>query len=112
MPGEGVGGLEERRGMTEGAEPSLLGEQLLVGHWIDGVMERKRGAARSERESQDLYVLVFHRKDEAETVCVDGWRLKGNTRQRGVLHHFSHLRPPTRCPYELLAAELERELLM
>lgn len=30
-----------------------------------------------------------------------------------LLLQVSHLRPPTdRCPYELLAAELERELLM
>lgn len=50
VPGEGVGRLEERRGMPEGAEPSLLGEQLLVGHWVDGVRERKGGAARNERE--------------------------------------------------------------
>lgn len=75
MPGEGVWRLEERWGMAEGAEPSLLGEQLLVGHWVDGVRERKGGAARSKRESglicSDFALLSqCRRKDEAEMVCV------------------------------------------
>lgn len=51
VPGESVGRLEERWSMPEGAEPSLLGEQLLVGHWVDGVRERKGRAVRSETES-------------------------------------------------------------
>lgn len=32
--------------MAEGAEPSLLGEQLLVGHRVDGVREGEGWAAR------------------------------------------------------------------
>lgn len=32
--------------MAEGAEPSLLGEQLLVGHRVDGVREGEGRAAR------------------------------------------------------------------
>ena len=32
--------------MAEGAQPSLLGEQLLVGHRVDGVREGEGRAAR------------------------------------------------------------------
>lgn len=41
--------------MPKGAEPSLLGEQLLVGHWIDRVRERKGGAVKSKRESELMH---------------------------------------------------------
>lgn len=61
--------------MPEGAKPSLLGEQLLVGHWVDGVRERKGGAARSKRElglmPSDFALLSQCRcKDKAGMVCV------------------------------------------
>lgn len=79
MPGEGVWRLEERWGMPEGAEPSLLGEQLLVGHWVDGVREREGWAARSRRESGLIgsdFSLLSHcrQKDEAGMVFVRAFR--------------------------------------
>lgn len=36
--------LDERRRVAEGAQASLLGQQLLVGHWVDGVREVERWA--------------------------------------------------------------------
>lgn len=36
--------------MAEGVETSLLGQQLLVGHRVDGVGEAERGADSSDRE--------------------------------------------------------------
>lgn len=41
---EGGRRLDERRSVSEGAEPPLLGEQLLVGHGVDGVREGEGGA--------------------------------------------------------------------
>lgn len=44
--GEGGRRLDEGRSVAEGAEASLLGEELLVGHGIDGVREGEGRAAR------------------------------------------------------------------
>lgn len=41
---EGGRGLHERRSVAEGAQPPLLGEELLVGHGINVVREREGGA--------------------------------------------------------------------
>lgn len=49
--GEGGRRLDERRSVAEGAEPPLLGEQLLVGHGVDGVREGEGRAARSKTGS-------------------------------------------------------------
>lgn len=46
--GEGGRSLDERRRVAEGAEPPLLGEQLLVSHGVDGVGEREGRAAKQE----------------------------------------------------------------
>lgn len=43
--GEGGRSLDERRRVAEGAEPPLLGEELLVGHGVDGVREGEGRAA-------------------------------------------------------------------
>lgn len=48
--GEGGRRLHERRSVAEGAEPSLLGEQLLVGHGVDGMREGEGRAARSKED--------------------------------------------------------------
>lgn len=50
--GEGGWRLDERWGVAEGAEPPLLGEQLLVGHGVDGVREGEGRAAGRKRGSQ------------------------------------------------------------
>ena len=47
--GEGGRRLDEGRGVTEGTQPPLLGQQLLVGHGVDGVGEREGGAANHTR---------------------------------------------------------------
>lgn len=47
--GEGGRRLDEGRSVAEGAEASLLGEELLVGHGIDGVRE---GEGRAAEEKQ------------------------------------------------------------
>lgn len=49
--GEGGRRLDEGRSVAEGAEPPLLGEQLLVSHGVDGVREREGRAARSKTGS-------------------------------------------------------------
>lgn len=36
--------------MAEGVETPLLGQQLLVGHRVDGMREAKRGADASNRK--------------------------------------------------------------
>lgn len=43
--GEGGRRLDEGRSVAEGTEASLLGEELLVGHGIDGVREGEGRAA-------------------------------------------------------------------
>lgn len=48
--GEGGRRLDERRRVAEGAEPSLLGEELLVGHGVDGMREGEGRAARSKEQ--------------------------------------------------------------
>lgn len=60
--GEAVRRLQERRGVPEGAEPSLLGEQLLVGHRVDGVGERKGRAAGSKGSRVSLVAGFGKRK--------------------------------------------------
>lgn len=95
--GEGGRSLDEGLSVAKGAEPPLLGEELLVGHGVDGMREGEGGAARS-KENMMIRIII-------KTV---------DTLQMSTLFlQVSYLRPPTdRCPYELLAAELERELLM
>lgn len=51
--GEGGRRLDEGRSVTEGAEASLLGEELLVGHGVDGVRE---GEGRADGGKTDLYL--------------------------------------------------------
>ena len=46
--GEGGRRLDEGRGVSEGAEPSLLGEELLVGHGVDGMREREGRTGRRQ----------------------------------------------------------------
>lgn len=41
---EGGRGLDEGRGVAEGAQPPLLGEELLVGHGVNGMREGEGGA--------------------------------------------------------------------
>lgn len=75
MGAEGGWRLDERRRVAEGAEPSLLGQQLLVGH---GVGEGEGGAGEQQ---------VNHKS--------------GGGSKRGLLQsaRASHLSPPTdRCP--------------
>lgn len=55
--GERGRSLDERRSVSEGAEPSLLGEQLLVGHGVDGVREgegRAEGGGGPRQVSQEV----------------------------------------------------------
>lgn len=47
--GEGRRRLDERRSVSEGAEPPLLGQELLVGHGVDGMREGEGRAAGSKR---------------------------------------------------------------
>lgn len=46
--GEGGRRLDERRSVSEGAEASLLRQELLVSHGVDGMWEREGRAAESE----------------------------------------------------------------
>lgn len=62
--GEGGRRLDERRSVAEGAEPPLLGEELLVRHGVDGMREGEGRAARSKTEANvtirfTLNVLVL-----------------------------------------------------
>lgn len=45
--------MNERRRVAEGVEAPLLGQQLLVRHWVDGMREAERGAEQ-EGEGQKL----------------------------------------------------------
>lgn len=36
--------LNERRSVAEGVDRPMLGQQLLVRHWVDGMREAERGA--------------------------------------------------------------------
>lgn len=47
---EGGRRLDERRRVAEGAEPPLLGEELLVGQGVDGMGEGEGRAAGSKKK--------------------------------------------------------------
>lgn len=40
--------------MAEGAEAPLLRQQLLICHWIDGMREAERGAAKQQDDTSRL----------------------------------------------------------
>lgn len=53
--GESGWRVDEGRVVAEGAEAALLGQELLVGHGVDGVREGKRRAAEEKRHIDGLY---------------------------------------------------------
>jgi len=60
--GEGGRRLDEGRSVTEGAEPPLLGEELLVGHGVDGMGEGERRAEVAKQTSDLLISRPFQGK--------------------------------------------------
>lgn len=56
--GEGGRRLDERRSVAEGAEPPLLGQELLVGHGVDGMREGEGRAARRKKEDDDQILIA------------------------------------------------------
>lgn len=57
--------LQDGRVVPEGTETSLLGEELLVGHGVDRMRERKRWAANRKKENTKL-----SRKIKITATCV------------------------------------------
>lgn len=54
MLASGEGGRhrrDERRGVAEGVQAPLLGQQLLVGHGVDGWMEAEGGAVGEQEQA-------------------------------------------------------------
>ena len=50
--------MNERRRVAEGIDSPLLGQQLLVCHWIDGMRETERGAGKKGKGNSYLVKIM------------------------------------------------------